>query len=146
MGRRLLLFFGAAGLSLLPLFPAACGGSAPSEPKGKPVTLAPGDLDKGFIKKEARRWYAWHTKGLDLVKENRLEEALYCFNQALEAWPKTRKKLPTDTYLQKAFLFLKMKRPRLAILYFDKFEKVFPGNKYAEEGRKRAEKMLSDGK
>ncbi len=146
MVRRGLFLFCAPVLLALPFLLSACGESAPKEPKGKAVTLEPGEMDKGIIKKDARRWYAWHRKGLQLVKEGRLEEALYCFNKAIEAWPKGSKKPPTDTYLQKGFLYLKMKRPRLSILYFDKFLEVFPRNKYAVDGRKKAERMLSGGK
>jgi len=129
-----------------------CGGGAPAEPVGTAVTLGAEDAAPKFIAAEKREWYAWHRKGLSLAKANRQDEALYCFHQAGKAWPAEvqDKKLkarhrpdPTDTYLQKAFLYLEMNRPELAIRYFRKFESYFPSNKYAVQGRKRAEKLLS---
>lgn len=126
--------------------------SIPPEPEGKPVVLNPEDLAPGFIKETKKEWYAWHRKGLDLTKEERYEEALYCYNRAIKAWPEKVKQEnqrikhrpeATDTYLQKAYLYLKMRKPKLALIYFEKFESYFPGNKYAIQGKKQAKEMLS---
>jgi tetratricopeptide (TPR) repeat protein len=130
-----------------------CGGPAAQEPNGTPVTLSAEDLDAKFIHPEKREWYGWQRKGLSLAESGRYDEALYCFNRAVDAWPREmnddsqrakHKPEPTDTYLQKAALYLKIDRPELAIVYYDKFEEYFPGNRYAVEGRTKAQEMLAE--
>ena len=87
---------------------------------------------------------------MDLTnKEKRYEEALYCFNEAMRAWPKEdpgspigHSREPTDTLLQKANLYLLMERPSLAILYYEKFDSYLPGNTFVKEGIRKAHEML----
>jgi tetratricopeptide (TPR) repeat protein len=140
--------------SLLSIFAlAGCGAGIPPEPEGTPVTLSADELDVQVIHPEKRQWYGWHRKGLSLVTAGEYDKALYCFHRAVEAWPREmedesqparHKPKPTDAYLQKAALYLKMGEPELAIGYYDKFEESFPGNKIAVEGRAKAEEMLAD--
>jgi len=133
---------------------------APKEPQGKTVTLTQQELNVRFIKESRRKWYAWHTTGIRLMAQARYEEALYCFHQALKAWPKKPDKSEekssryqnvvkfrpeaTDTIMSLGTLYMKMKRPELAKYYFEKFKKYFPYDttidSKIEEARKAAEK------
>ncbi|HHI80556.1 MAG TPA: hypothetical protein ENK02_11305 [Planctomycetes bacterium] len=143
------LFWGL--VALFAFSPFSCRNSEPKEPEGTPVSLSQEDEAPKWIKGAKRTWYAWQTKGVSLVKAGRYDEALFCFHQAKKHWPKNvdgknpgpkPKPEPTDTLFQMAFLFLKMKKPKLAIRYFEKFESYFPGNKIAWKGKKQAEEML----
>ena len=142
----------AFGGLLVILALGACGAGMPPEPEGTPVTLSADELNAGIIHPEKREWYGWHRRGLSLVKAREYDRALYCFHRAAEAWPREMEDEserarhtpePTDTYLQKAALYLKMGEPELAIVYYDKFEEYFPGNKIAVEGRAEAEGLLN---
>jgi len=126
------------------IFLGACG-MGPTEPVGLPVELTREDLDLvRAVADQKKQWAAWHSKGTRLVKEQSYLEALYCFNQAVKAWPKNIKNepAPADTYLQKAYLFLKMEQPRLAIRYFKKFEHDKPGNNLSAAGIREAQAMM----
>ncbi len=138
-------------LIFLFLFIGGCGMTG--EPQGTPSELTEIDIIKVKWSDESLRpWVAWQMKGVRLAGANMLNEALYCFHQAQKSWPKQApnskiKHLPepTDTYLQKGLLYLKLKNPELALLYFNKFEKYFPGNSIAVKGKKEAEEMLEKG-
>jgi tetratricopeptide (TPR) repeat protein len=132
------------------VFFSGCSNADPKEPRGQSVTLSQEDLDHvKWACSSAQMWAAWHNKGIKLSLSKNYEEALYCFNQAMKEWPKAgnNPKIkhfsePTDTLLQKGFLYLKMNSPKLAIIYFKKFDSYIPNNKYAMEGIKKAEAML----
>ena len=140
-------------LACVLLFCNGCGLQGEKEPEGNPVLLTQEELHLKGIKEHVREWYAWHTKGLELNIEGRYEEALYCFHQALKAWPKTvdesqehptMKHRPesTTTLLQLALLYTDLNEPQWALYYFDKFESYVPNEAFVRTKRKIAKEML----
>lgn len=115
-----------APLWALGLFVLGCGPSEPPEPAPRAVaTLTAEERDSAsIIKEESREWYLWHTHGNRIQREGKFDEALYCYNQAQAAWPKTGES--TDTALQKAYLYLRLKEPAWALRYADRFAAHFP--------------------
>jgi len=136
-----------------------CSGKSVEEPEGIPVSLTDEEINPEIqaLEKSSKKWYAWHTKGLELAQEQNLEEALYCFNQAIKAWPEEppedRPKAlanvryfpePTDTLLQKGLLFIEMRQPDLALLYLDKFDSYLGSNRSSLEFKAVAYYMLGE--
>jgi hypothetical protein len=132
--------------------------AAPTEPPGASVELTAENRHAArMMHDEMKEWYAWHGKGIKIAigkQAGTYEEALYCFHKAMEAWPKElpesadekrrekHTKDPTDTFMQKGWLYLKMKEPHLAIYYFKRFGAYHPYNSIAEKGIADAEEML----
>lgn len=137
-----------------------CGDPVGEEPPGTAVTLTAEDHERcDWAKESMRLWITWQLKGVRLAREERFEEALYCFHEAEKHYPKEvvedeqtnplskhikHKPEPTDTYIQKASLYLRTNRPGLALIYYEKFESYFPGNHLAVEGKRRAREMLKN--
>jgi len=94
------------------------------------------------------------TRNGNVVTPETYEQALYCFNKAQAAWPRElpdnaeedRKQRhrpePTDTLIQKAFLYMKMNQPRLALDYFKRADAYSPYNSIIQKGMADAEAML----
>jgi len=136
-----------------------CSSISPQEPQGKAVELTEEDLKYATQKDEKiRMWYAWQGKGLELAEQKRYEEALYCYHQAVKIWPKKKPSShqedqrkfirhfpePTSTLLQIGFLYIRMREPEWALVYFDKFESYLPGDKNTYHGRAIAYYMLKN--
>ena len=143
--------------ALLIALVSACSTEKP--PTGTPVTLTAEDMDTPTYPSK-KEWWAWHTKGLGLRKEGRHQEALYCFHQALQAWPKEipederpddarrllpHRPVPTDTVLQLGSLYIELGDRKWALHYLDEFDEHMPGNKLTRPLRTRAEGLPSAG-
>lgn len=146
-----------AGMFLLGI--GGCGPKKPQEPVGTTVELTAEDQRRAHIAyDDMEAWYAWHTKGIRLMSprdgnrpEEHYQEALYCFHQAQAAWPKKlpdsasedRKKKhspePTDTLIQKGWLYLKIDQPELALYYFKRFNSYMPYSPVGQDGLAQAE-------
>jgi len=140
------------------------GGLASNEPPGKAVELTEEDRDRARATyDDLKDWATWEMKGTHLLSirngnvvtpETYEQQALYCFNQAQAAWPRElpdnadeeRKQRhrpePTDTLIQKAFLYMKMNQPRLALGYFKRADAYSPYNSIIQKGMADAEAML----
>ena len=157
----------AALLIVVGLLSSACGGSgggiASNEPPGKPVELTQEDRDRvRATYDDVREWATWHMKGAHLlstrdgnvVTPESYEQALYCFHKAQAAWPRNlpdgadenRKEQhrpePVDTLIQKAFLYMKMNQPKLALDYFKRADSYSPYNSIIQKGMADAEARL----
>ena len=137
---------------------SGCGRSvfSPKEPPGTPVALSAEDTQSAnLVFASSRDWYIWHNKGVKLSLAGQYSGALYCFNEAMKAWPKTiseeeRKRSilkrhsaePTDTILQKAALYMKMNEPKLALYYYKKFNDYIPNQSFCLKGMEDAKKMM----
>lgn len=155
----------ALALVLLSLSLACNRGPQPiakGEPAGEAVELTDGDLDQvTFAAQDAKTWAAWHFKGIyfltrasDVPERERQMKAIYCFHQALKAWPsklpddatEMRRNLhhaePTDTLLQLGWLYLKLNEPKFALAYFKRAETFMPGAPLVTKGVADAEAML----
>lgn len=130
---------------------------SPMEPQGTPVNLTNEDIERSQLGAQpTQKWYMWHTKGLRLNGQGKSEEALYCFHQAMNAWPKnfTAEQLklyperpkdePTDTILQLGYLYIELNKPQLAIYYFKKYENYFPNDTICHKGLLKAQEMISE--
>lgn len=132
-------------------------GVALKEPEGTPVVLTEKEGNPGWAGEAYREWAGWNSKGVSLTNAGRHDEALYCLDRALEAWPvedprtdEQKKKRrtrhfpePTTTLLKKGELYLLMEKPDLAMAYFKRFDKYLPNSKYCVEGMKKAEAMMA---
>lgn len=142
---------------LLVMFCAGCSGSVmgPKEPAGTPIELTEKEKELGsFVYENKREWYMWHAKGIRLSLDGRYQESIYCFHKAMAAWPKTipaeeekksiggHRSEPTDTILQKAAVYMKMKEPALALYYLEKFQKYFPYDQSCSKMIEEAKKMM----
>ena len=136
---------------------------AKGEPAGHSVELTAADLEgQPWAAEYMKPWLGWHFKGISLLKQEggepeseRRLQAIYCFHQALAAWPKklpdTATDLaktaytaePTDTLLQLGWLYLKMNEPSFALAYFKRAETYMPGNGIVTKGIADAEAMMS---
>ncbi len=132
---------------------------AKGEPAGQVVELTAADLEGHTWSAEyAKPWLGWHMKGIGLAKQEGKDaqlQAIYCFHQALAAWPKkmpedatqitrmTYKEEPTDTLLNLGWLYLKMSEPKFALAYFKRAEIYMPGDPHVMKGIADAEAMLS---
>ena len=132
---------------------------AKGEPGGQIVELTPADLDGyNWAAAYSKPWVYWHFKGIGLAKQEGKDaqlQAIYCFHQALAAWPKkmpedatqitrmTYKEEATDTLLQLGWLYLKMSEPKFALAYFKRAELYMPGDPHVMRGIADAEAMIS---
>jgi hypothetical protein len=129
-------------------FMVGCGRqSAEPQPKTE-ISLTEADL-KFHDSREPATWYDWYRKGLSIQSES-LDGALYCFNQATEAWReaykqnKVPKKDPTDILLQKSYLFARMREPKWALVYAGRFGEYFPNDPLTAEARAHAFALSGD--
>ncbi len=144
------------------LLVSGCGEALPKEPQGTPVELTQAELNKKSIKEGQRTWYGWHSKGIQLMKDGSYDQALYCFHQALKAWPKEvdpseeqnsklkglikHKPEATDTILLLGSLYMKMEKYALAKYYFEKFKSYFPYDAKIDGMIQKAQSQLDAGK
>jgi hypothetical protein len=138
----------------LVLIGIGCGSDKPPvpEPEGMPVELNQEDRQHGvFAPPEFQEWLTWNSKGNALQNggyhapyttptAEELQQALYCYNKAQEAWPKKapqtmddedrRKHRPVsiDTLLVKGALYRRLKRPELAKYCFEQYLKYMPNS------------------
>ncbi len=142
---------------LLVMFCAGCSGSVtgPKEPAGASIELTEKEKElASFVYESKREWYMWHAKGIRLSLDGRYQESIYCFHKAMAAWPKTipaeeekksiggHRSESTDTILQKAAVYMKMKEPALALYYLEKFQKYFPYDQSCSKMIEEAKKMM----
>jgi tetratricopeptide (TPR) repeat protein len=139
------------------------GGISSNEPPGKAVELTQEDRDRARATYEdVKEWATWEMKGTHLlstrngkvVTPETYEQALYCFHKAQAAWPQelpdnatedrkqNHRPEPTDTLIQKAFLYMKMNQPKLALEYFKRADSYIPYNTIIQKGMADAEAML----
>ena len=152
-------------LAVLVCVSIACnrGPIAKGEPAGQAVELTAADLEAvSFAAVDLKTWAAWQGKGIQLVTHDtgvpepeRQQQAIYCFHQAMAAWPKKlpdgatelRKMAftpePTDTLLQLGWLYLKMKQPELALAYFKRADTYLHSSSVVTKGIADAEAMLN---
>ena len=156
----------AALLIGLGLVMRACdttGGISSNEPPGMAVELSQEDRDRARATyDDVKEWATWEMKGThmlstrngNIVTPETYVQALYCFHKAQTAWPQElpdkadegRKQLhrpePVDTLIQKAFLYMKMNQPKLALDYFKRADSYSPYNTIIQKGMADAEAML----
>lgn len=145
---------------------SACGktgGISSKEPPGKAVELTQEDRDRARATyDDVREWATWEMKGThmlstrngNIVTPETYEQALYCFHKAQAAWPQdlpdgaadarkqSHRPEPVDTLIQKAFLYMKMNQPGLALEYFKRADSYSPYNTIIQKGMTDAEAML----
>lgn len=109
--------------AVLIFFVLGCG---PSEPHPRATaTLTAEERDSAsFIQEESREWYLWHNHGNRVQREGKFDEALDSYNRAQKAWPKSGES--TDTALQKAYLYLRLRQPAWAVRYADRIAAHYP--------------------
>jgi len=139
------------------------GGLSSNEPAGKAVELTQDDRDRARATyDDVKEWATWHMKGTHLlsarsgniVTPETYEQALYCFHKAQAAWPRSlpddadegrkqqHRSEPVDTLIQKAFLYMKMNQPALALEYFKRADSYSPYNSIIQKGMTDAEALL----
>jgi len=139
------------------------GGISSNEPPGKAVELTQEDRDRARATyDDVKEWATWEMKGThmlstrngNIVTPETYEQALYCFHKAQAAWPQdlpdsaaeerkqSHRPEPVDTLIQKAFLYMKMNQPRLALEYFKRADSYSPYNTIIQKGMTDAEAML----
>jgi hypothetical protein len=106
-------------------------------PEGTPISLTEKEKDPPAFE-SMKAWYGWHIKGLQLFKAGQNQEALYCFRQAVLAWPPVMPEdvkkdprrsqlphypIPTDTAFQLAAVLVKLGDGKWALYWLDQFEK-----------------------
>lgn len=151
------------GLGSMMIACGAPGGISSNEPPGMAVVLSQEDRDRARATyDDVQEWATWHMKGThmlstrngNVVTPETYQQALYCFHKAQEAWPRAlpdsatedRKQRhcpePVDTLIQKAFLYMKMNQPRLALEYFKRADAYSPYDTVIQKGMADAEAML----
>jgi len=134
-----------------------------NEPPGTAAELTQEDRDRARATyDDVKEWATWEMKGTHMLSTRNgnvvtpatYEQALYCFHKAQEAWPRElpdnatedRKEKhrpePVDTVIQKAFLYMKMNQPKLALEYFKRADSYIPYNTIIQKGLADAEVML----
>ena len=145
MQRRPILFI-AALLCLI-----MSSGCSRAEPPGKPVTLTATEAShsNNINYKEVQESNNWLAKAGVLEDEGRYEEALFCLHRGQEKWPKAdprpaaQQRIPWSQDFEplgKATLYIRMRKPDLALVYLDKVSEGRIKNSY----RATAHYMLKD--
>jgi hypothetical protein len=129
---------------------AAVGGSgcAPKPPRGTPVDAPLMPAAEAPELPSKKEWYAWHQEGLRRLALGKKDEALFCFQRALDAWPQELPKeergmrpplvmepmpipehraVPLDTLLKLAELYIARNEPNWALHYLNEFDRAMPG-------------------
>jgi hypothetical protein len=164
--------------SLTLLFACGMDASLPKPPKpeppGIPVELSTDNQQWGekYMKPGFEKWAAWHTMGARLASGSRgvsvrpedryytpsqeeLQKAVYCFHQAMEAWPKKypaeadpkgkdrHQSFPKDTLLQKASVYKKLGENELALFYYKLWKEYTPGSTIVDKDIAEVEAKLA---
>jgi hypothetical protein len=138
-------FFGLVALAGFVLL-AGCKKAAPAEllpagmPEGTPVTLTEREKDPPALE-SMKPWYGWHMRGLQAKKAGETDVALYCFRQAVLAWPKEmpadvksdprraalHRDIAGDSVLQLAQIFVERSDKKLALHFLDAWDAANKG-------------------
>jgi hypothetical protein len=120
-------------------------------PEGTPVTLTEKERDPAAVA-SMKGWMGWHLKGLKLKAEGQFQEAVFCFRQAILAYPAQmpadieadprraalHSGVPTDTYLQLAVTFLELREKKWALHFLDAFDAAQAGGGLTAQLREKA--------
>jgi hypothetical protein len=139
---RGLSFVGLVTLALL----SGCKKAAPAEvlpagmPEGTAVVLSEREKDPPALE-SMKPWYGWHMRGLQARKAGETDVAIYCFRQAVLAWPKEmpadvksdprraalHTPIASDTVLQLAQIFVERGDKKLSLHFLDAWDAANKG-------------------